>query len=327
MKDYYHVLYTEDKNYFPHMVTSLYSLLENNKSSNFMIHIMESGYTKAEDKILEDIINLYSNCNIQVYDISKIFFPMRKFDLPKWRGTDMAYARLFFQKVIPNVSKLLYLDCDTTIVDSLDALFEKETSTPVAAVKEIVIPSHIKGKLDTYYNAGVLLFNYELWEKEACFDTIYKTLQNLDVALLFADQDLLNLSLNQKITLLNIKYNITPIIATTVQHPFIARKFYQDRPYFYSQKEIEEALQNPHILHNLSYLQARVWQQNKVHPFNSYYEDYRKLWDSHYQKEKNKNLLSNLSFAPFFNLALKTYASEDYYQKIKKLIKKGEKKT
>ena len=137
-----------------------------------MIHIMESGYTKAEDKILEDIINLYSNCNIQVYDISKIFFPMRKFDLPKWRGTDMAYARLFFQKVIPNVSKLLYLDCDTTIVDSLDSLFEKEPSTPVAAVKEIVIPSHIKGKLDTYYNAGVLLFNYELWEKESCFDTI-----------------------------------------------------------------------------------------------------------------------------------------------------------
>lgn len=322
MEEIYHILYTSDKNYFPHMVTSIYSLLENNKSSNFMIHIMGSGYTKIEDKILEDIINLYSNCDIQVYDISRISPLMRKFDLPKWRGTDMAYARLFFQEVIPAVSKLLYLDCDTTVVSSLDELFRRDISTPVAAVKEIVIPSHIKGKLDTYYNAGVLLFNYELWEKESCLDTLYKALQNLDMELLFADQDLLNFSLNQKIIPLSIKYNMMPIIATTVQHPFLARKFYRDRSYFYEQKEVEEAFQHPHILHNLSYLQARVWQQNKIHPFHSSYDFYRMMWDENYHKKENSKLLPNCTFSPMINLALKTYAGDEIHQKIKKVVKK-----
>ena len=45
------------------------------------------------------------------------------------------------------------------------------------------------------------------------------------------------------------------------------------------------------------------------------------------KKKKIKISYQIFFFAPFFNLALKTYAREDYYQKIKKLIKKGEKKT
>ena len=125
---------------------------------------------------------------------------------------------------------------------------------------------------------------------------------------------------------LPLSYNIYPIIETTRNYSLTSKKFYYDRSYFYSYKEVKESLERPCILHNLSYLQARVWQENKVHPFTTYYDDYRKLWDNHYQKNKNKNLLPNLSFVPFFNLALKTYFGEEYHQKIKKLLKK-EKKT
>lgn len=322
MEEKYHILYTSDKSYFPHLLTSIYSLLENNPSSSFLIHIIYTGFGKEEDKKLEEVIDLYPSSNIQVYDMNQIVNVMKKFDIPKWKGVDIANARLFFHDVVPTVSKLLYLDCDTTIVNCLDELFQLDISTPVAAVKEIVVPSHMKQKVNTYYNGGVLLFNYKRWEQLACPDLLYQTLQNLDRELLYPDQDLLNLSLDNEITPLDLSYNLVPIIATSMNHPFIAKKFYQNRSYFYEYQEVEEAFRKPHILHNLSYLQARVWQQNKVHPFTSSYDWYRAKWDISYQKEKNSKLLANLPFASALILALKTYAGEDIHQKVKKIVKK-----
>lgn len=44
----YNILYTSDSNYFCHMMTSIFSLLENNKDVNLIIHIIEDSFTNEQ---------------------------------------------------------------------------------------------------------------------------------------------------------------------------------------------------------------------------------------------------------------------------------------
>lgn len=209
-----HILYTADRTYFPHMLTSIYSLLENNPTNRFIIHVIEKDFTKKEDKMLEILQGMYPNVEIQVYSSTKISKMMRKFNIPKWRGTEIANARLFFHELAPEINKLLYLDSDTVVVNSLDSLFNKELTKALAAVKNFEIPDHIKehaGFIKNYYNSGVLLFNYVLLEQEDYLKKIYEYAKQDQIPLKYPDQDLINLALSERIEPLSINYNIHPL--------------------------------------------------------------------------------------------------------------------
>lgn len=328
MKENYHILYTSDKNYFPHMLTSIYSLLENNREAPIMIHIIYSGFGSEEEKRLEDLVKLYPNSNIQLYNISKISKIMSKFNIPKWNGVDIPNARLFFHEVIPNISKVLYLDCDTTIVSSLDELFQMEIETPIAAVKEPNIPQHIRENtsLTSYYNSGVLFFNTTLFEKERCPEKIYHFMKENHMNLVYPDQDILNLALPSGIQALSMKYNVNPLIYHLKRYSNMTKKMYRRNPNiykdFYPLGDILKDLETPHILHNLEYYCTRVWQQNRVHPFNRDYDKYRLMWDEDYKKDTNPNLISHLCFVPFLNAVMKAYLSKNVHDKMKSLVKR-----
>lgn len=317
----YHILYTADHNYFPHMLTSIYSLIENNPKRKITVHIIEDEFTLEDNRNLDILNDLYSNLEIKRYSIHKLDKLMKPYDLPKWRGSDVTNARLFAHEIIDDTDKLLYLDSDTIVVNSLDELFALEIFTPVAAVKEMIIPNHMKEKVSTYYNSGVILFDYNLWEEADCFSDLYTTLKNTDTELIYPDQDLLNLSLPERITTLSIDYNINPVIQYMKSHPIIARKFYHDRS-FYTYQEVKEALSHPHILHHLEYLHSRTWKENKVHPFNQDYEQYRKLWDPNFTREETDDFLANFSLAPYAKMISNTFLPEKVHQKIKRKINK-----
>ena len=59
----FHVLYTTDHNYFPHMLTSIYSLAENNKNNNIKVHIIEDGFTDAVNGSEEPVTDTYEGMN------------------------------------------------------------------------------------------------------------------------------------------------------------------------------------------------------------------------------------------------------------------------
>lgn len=317
----YHILYTADHQYFSHMLTSIYSLMENNNKRKITVHIIEDQFTEEDNRNLDILNDLYSNLTIKRYSIHKLDKLMDPYHLPKWRGSDVTNARLFAHEIIEDTDKLLYLDSDTIIVDSLDELFSKKTTSSVSAVKEIEIPNHIKEKVSTYYNSGVILFDYDLWEQEDCFSELYTILRNADIELIYPDQDLLNLALSERITPLSPTYNIYPAIEKMKKHPLVARKFYHDHS-FYTYKEIKEALAHPHILHNLEYLHSRAWKENIIHPFNEEYELYRSIWDPSFEREPNDDFLANTSITPYLNMMCKSFFPEKVHQKIKQRINK-----
>lgn len=317
---YHHILYTTDQSYFSHMLTSIYSLIRTNPDTPFMIHIIESNFTKKQIEYLETVISDYPKIFIKLYPEEKLKKLLQFYSLPKWRGTDIANARLFAHELIPEVEQLLYLDSDTIINGSLESLW-RENNAPVAAVKDVVIPSHMKQHVINYYNSGVLYFDYSLWEKENCAQRLYDTFKKTKVPLLFPDQDLLNLAVRESIHCLSVDYNIMPSVYDAMRYPNLAKRIYKDSS-FYSYQEIASSLQTPHIFHMLEYLNTRPWIENKTHPFNELYAENRFYWDSCFQKEKSNTLLANVPMLPFFNVLSKAVIPDELNYRMKEVIKR-----
>lgn len=317
-----HVLYTADHSYFPHMMTSVCSLLENNTDSDFTIHVIEDHFTEEDFQKLYRLFSIYSNSNLKVYQIEKVLRSIYQYHIPKWRNTDVASARLFSNEVIDGVDKILYLDCDTIVVGSIQSLLDTRLKMPVAMVKELSVPNHIEDFLKNYYNSGVLLFDYTLWESFGCSRKLYDNAKKYRDVLKYPSQDLLNLSCQHMICTLSPNYNIHPTIYYMNQHPVLSKAFYQKYPNYYSLEELNNSFKMPCILHSLEFMNLRVWDDNSIHPFNSFYEKYRNLWDPNFSKLISKSTNAKMKSMVYLKLAADSFLSESAIKKVKSKCRK-----
>lgn len=315
----YHVLYTSNKDYFPHMLTSILSLLENNKNISFIIHIIEDDFTTNQIQKLYSVVEYY-RVHIKIYSIKQLEPFLEKYHIPNWRGTNIANARLFAHEIL-DVDQLLYLDSDTVITNELESLFTKNLNKPLSAVKEIFIPSHMSDYVSQYFNSGVLLFDYNLWEKEDCSKKLYDTIKANQIPLKYPDQDIINFAFQDSIAPLNMSYNINAFIYDLMKYDFLAQKKVHSLKNYYTYDEILESLNKPYIYHMLSYLETRPWEKNKIHPFNFIYEQYRKLWDSDFKLEETDNFFANITIVPFLNILNSIFLDETIDKNIKNKVK------
>lgn len=193
--------------------------------------------------------------------------------------------RLFYSLVIEDIDYLLYLDADTIVVDKID-LNDLNFSNTILACKDHIQESY-KSKLsipvDHYYNSGVLFIDHTSFKKKNCLDAILNVVKNHET-LLFPDQDILNMALNEHIDSLPLNYNL---FSTDVYFKRINSFFYKRYEIldFYSKSEIKEALQKPIILHATDLYGIRPWQKNTVHPYNEIYDYYIQKIFGHIEKE------------------------------------------
>ena len=91
------VLYTVNKKYLLVFLASLTSLLRNSNLDNIRIHLVTDGFDKDDfDKVYE-VIAKFPGTKINCYNID--WFDIERFDIPDWRGTQIANARLFLSSV------------------------------------------------------------------------------------------------------------------------------------------------------------------------------------------------------------------------------------
>lgn len=324
--DCFDFLYTSNKNYFPHMLTSIYSLISNNEM-NFRIHIIEDGFTSIEYKFLNRLQFEYPNIEICIYHNSLLKKITDGINIPKWRDTDIANARLFFKELNPNVEKILYLDSDTVVVNSISNLFCLDLKKFIYAAKDPSIPDHIKNRnlVSNYYNSGVMLIDYRFTPLDY-IKKIEDVVKMMNHDLIYPDQDIINIAFSSYIDSISIDYNVNPPIYQFVKYYKIASKIEEKYPDiykdYYSLKEMKNMLETPKILHCLEYYNTRVWNKNFIHPFNKEYDFYRRIWDENYKLGNANYKLCNMPFFPVMNLLAKAYIPKEAHQKIKSIIKK-----
>ena len=202
------ICYATNESFAPYMAVSIVSLLENNASRNVVVHILHSDLSEATTARLKMFETRYKNAKIQFHKIDDSRF--EKFGLTIGHITRETYFRYMIAEVLPNISRVLYLDGNTIVNGDICELFDTDlTNYYCAGVSDIYIESvgykKTLGLDGLYINAGVILFNLDEMRKTDIAEKLFKLTAENNFK--YQDQDTINVTFNGKIKELDCIYN------------------------------------------------------------------------------------------------------------------------
>jgi lipopolysaccharide biosynthesis glycosyltransferase len=125
------------------------------------------------------------------------------------------WYRTFLPELLPDVSRVLYLDADVLVLESVAPLWEVDmTSKLVAAVTNVLDPQAVDrpralGIADSqgYFNAGVMVLNLDLMRREGSSRAVYEYGRAHADELVWRDQDAFNVVLGASRVPLHPRWN------------------------------------------------------------------------------------------------------------------------
>ena len=204
-----------DRNYLMPFHAMLNSLIESNRDNKLQLHVIADELSSEEKKEISDRLRAAGN-RISFYNVDSSL--INKFVLTS-QWTAVVYYRLFFSKVIPQtINRLLYLDCDTIVNNSLLELYSMDLEGhPVAAVYDNYVriqPLIGIVQEGEYFNSGVLLMDIHKWNQQQVSERALDYLLTYPEKIVFVDQCALNAVLRNNWKKLdpcfNLMYSLLP---------------------------------------------------------------------------------------------------------------------
>jgi lipopolysaccharide biosynthesis glycosyltransferase len=201
-----------DENYLTPIYALLTSIFSSNKKNQIAFHLIVTGINTQHLEDLKQFI-VKNNACVFFYQVDidelekKIFLPDNS------HYTAAAYYRLLFPQLIPeSVSKLLYIDSDTVVINDLKELFDIEVGRyPLAAVVDPhpVIRTDLGiHEANKYFNSGVLLIDTANWKEQEITKKAFDFINHNHEKIVFVDQDVLNAILIDNWLPIDMKYNV-----------------------------------------------------------------------------------------------------------------------
>lgn len=239
-----HIVLASDNAYVQHLGVLLVSIFENNREESVTIHLLADNISEEKKQLLARIVGGYGQ-QILFYDMDKSLF--RQFPLRLHDHISIAsYYRLKLADLLPaEVSRILYLDCDMIVTGRLRPLWE--TDLDGVAVAAVTDPLSFSPETfrrlglspeERYFNAGMLLINVDHWRQRDVFGEAVQIADEKSDALLWHDQDILNLLFHTKWRPVPFRWNLM----NTLMRP---------APYFTPElvREIDEEVRQRVIVH------------------------------------------------------------------------------
>lgn len=237
--------------YVPYACVTIQSILMHHKKNEIFFHLVTDGFCPSNCQKLDKVCG---GANLEICTIS---------DDTELMGLNMAWSkygwyRLFLPQLLPSVEKILYLDCDVCVTDSLDDLFALDmTEKSVAgALDPESFGNSVYERLDIpkagYVCSGVLMMNLDYWREHDLTTKVFLYGKTYPEKTLFPDQDAINVICGDTKQVFSPRYS-----------PFLRiAKYYAD-------KEWQEYINHPAIIH---YAGCAPWKGNpNKHPFHHYW--------------------------------------------------------
>ncbi len=269
------IAYACNETYMEQQTVSLTSLFENNKQiDQIHIYFIDMGVTEKSADELKKLANKYGR-ELEIIPFRSIAYDLDVKDTG--RHIESVYAKLFFGR-IRGIDKILYLDSDTIVTDTLKPLWELDFGDCVCAGVEsirTVRDNKVMGlsRDEKVINDGVVLMDLSAWREgdylTKCLDFIKR--HNGCPTLL--SEGTINNVCRGKIKILDPRYNLMNAIigADAKKITLITGRAY------YSQHIIDEATENPVIIHYLTGFTNRPWCKDCRHPLKDKYLKYRAM--------------------------------------------------
>lgn len=263
------ILVTIDSNYIHPLKVMLTSLFLNNQVESFTIYIMQSSLSKDELLDLEEYV-LQGGHNLVNVEINDDAFANAPTLL---HYTKEMYYRLLAYKFLPeDMDRILYLDPDILVINSVRDLYSEDLDGYLyaAAHHDILPVTEInkirfrKYDIETYYNTGVLLMNLEYQRKYIDENDIFNFVEKHHSKLVMPDQDVLNSLYSSKVKTLDEQiYN------------------YDARNYLYYKLNSNNVCNMDYVINNTVILhfcgKKKPWHKKYSGSYYSLYKHYEKL--------------------------------------------------
>ena len=303
------ILYVLDNNFISQVAASICSVCENNKSDELFFHVFTYNVTNDNKNNLINFVEKYQK-KINIYDLDNLnkYFDYN-FDTLGWRPVIL--GRLVCDKILPSdVEKILYLDGDTIVIDSLSELYNTNLeSCYIGACIEPTVDKQRKNALGLkgypYYNSGVLLIDLKKCRKDNVFPNIIEYYINNKDKIFAPDQDAINGCLKGKIYTLVPKYNF---VNSFKFYPYRVLNKIAGEKCFVDLESYKDSLNNPVIIHFLG--EERPWREGNTNKFRYEYIKYAKKTPWGYQDEKGWSLY--FFFWRIFNFVMIPFPKSRY---------------
>lgn len=275
-----HIAFCINNDYSRYVGVAVRSIYENNRGENFIIHILTDYLSEESFHFIQ------SQCRTISVKIHKI----EDSKLRKLKNTWSKYAwfRIMLPELLPDVDRILYLDADVLITDSILELFELDMDgKSVAGVIDIqAFNNEAKERLGQkiacrYICSGVLMMNLTYWRTNNLTYKICNWAIKNDKIIVFPDQDAINaVCVNTKMVL-PMKFGVLDV------HFHYVWRYSEDM-----RQQALEALDNPVIVHYAG--QAPWIYERMYHQFQHLWDEYNAMLEQPIQKihykERNKSV-------------------------------------
>lgn len=277
------ILYTTNKKYMDVMLASISSIYKNGCLDSINLHIIYNDFSIDEILYVERFLKSLSGVSFSFYFLDDK--EIDKYGIPKWKGSHIANARLFFESILKDKvpDHILYIDADTICVADISNL-EEYDKFPIYAVRDTMHECYYNKfeGMDKYYNSGVLYINTKKWREMRAEGRIVDFLLTNPYELFYPDQDALNNALSGSIGDLGIEYNLPPHAYLLSDDDIM--QFYTHRSIIAS--EIIEAKEKAKICHSYGFSGIKPWMNNKVNPYNDLFMEYLYAVNPNFKKEE-----------------------------------------
>jgi lipopolysaccharide biosynthesis glycosyltransferase len=265
MTEKFNIVYASDDSFAMQTGISMLSLLKNNENLNICVYILANEISDKNKVNFEEIAK--GKAELHFIDVLEILNEkIKNQGLASYANSFAPYSRLFVAEALPaDVSKVLYMDGDTVVNGSLMGLAQMDMETYSCAMAKDIRSEKYKKKIGLeniyeFYNSGVILINLDFF---FFFYTGYALLKDiLYFPTEFAENPALCRVLKGTIKSLPLSYNATGMPRLFNNASLCSIAFRSGEP-FYSERELNEARENPIILHYTNYyLSGRPWLKN-----------------------------------------------------------------
>lgn len=279
------IVFSSDDKYAQHTGVAICSLLENTKTPEAIdIYIINFGISDENKHHLERLTSRY-HTGIHYFSIEQQLLKNVQVQ-NRDHISKAAFGKFMIPELLSQEKKAIFLDSDVIVLDDIDTMYQTDISGYlIGAVMNPFFTRHKTLGLaspSSYFNSGVLLLNLEKLRAFAAADKVLHFLENHKDKISGAEQDALNAVFREQWYGLHPRWNLQTAIFKNLDK---AKGIYE-------KEVLDEALQNPAIIHYSS--SSKPWQFTNIHPLKHYYQHYleKTPWKGFVPSDKNfKNVV------------------------------------
>jgi lipopolysaccharide biosynthesis glycosyltransferase len=211
-----------DDNYIPYLMITAKSIsLHSSDEYIYDVTVLSSGLEPQNIRKLRHLE--LDNVNISIVNMEKNVKPLRE----KLRATlrdyysEAIFYRMFIASMYPRLTRAVYIDCDTVLVDDIAKLYFTDIGDNIlGAVADESIPNvpefcdYVKNwvgvPVSKYVNSGVLLINLKEYRQNLVLEKFVDLIEERNFATVAPDQDYLNYLCKGRIYYLDSGWNKQP---------------------------------------------------------------------------------------------------------------------